>query len=256
MGNMFGSPMRVPTLMFVVLVAACSADPASSPKSAADEPHDDEVRTAEYDDAEEEPAKRESSPQAIPTDCASNGDSMCTPPTAFVERLCMSADPNVALAMFQKSMPWTRAYLRRNMEAWYVNGARQNPKKLKFGEEVIIVADRSQGPGGIRVSNSGSYDVYRWDGSCVSLMSDEVALKPPTTLEVAPIPWKLLDSSVQETLERDQRIVQGNEERRKACKELGEKGQEKCERAHLGLSRMIADYVRGGGELPVPKDLP
>ena len=256
---MVGSHMRASMLMLVLCVAACGTDRPSA-RTAGDEAsfNDSEESLASEEEQEEDgtEAPRKRAAQPIPTDCAADGNGVCTPPAAFVERLCMSSDPNVALAMFHKSSPWTRAYLRRDMEAWYVNGARQNPKKLKFGEEVIIVADRSQGPGGMQVSGSGSYDVYRWDGSCVSLMSDEVALRPPTTPEVAPIPWKLLDSGVQATLERDQRIVQGNEERRKACRELGEKAQQKCERALLGVSRLIAEYVRSGGELPAPKDLP
>jgi hypothetical protein len=253
--------MRAAMLMLVVSAAACGADPSPAKTAADDASGDDSEESFVSDEPEETteaPRKRSAKRAAepIPTECAADGNGACTPPAAFVEKLCLSPDPNVALAMFQKSTPWKRAYLRRDMEAWYVNGVRQNPQKLKFGEEVIIIADRSQGPGGIQVSGSGSYDVYRWDGSCVSLMSDEVALKPPTTPEVAPIPWKLLDSSVQATLERDQRIVQGNEERRKACKELSEKGQQKCERAHLGVSRLIAEYVRSGGELPAPKNLP
>jgi hypothetical protein len=250
--------MRASFVMLGLLVAC------STPKSSAHAPDSEELMepTEEESSAPESPAEdpaeeRAEAPRrevALPSRCA-GGNGMCTPPADFVERLCASGDPNVALAIFQKSTPWTRAYLRRDMEAWYVNGHRQSPKRLRFGEEVIIVADRSKTADGVQVSNAGSFDVYRWDGSCVSLMSDEVSLRAPTTPEVAPIPWKELDVDVQAALERDERIGQRNEERREACKELGEEGQQKCERAHLGLSRLIAEYVRSGAELPLPTGL-
>jgi hypothetical protein len=195
-------------------------------------------------------------PVALPTTCADPNAEICVPPPEFVERLCGTRYPNVALAMFQKGTPWTRAYVRvRKMEAWYVPAGRSRPHTLTFSEEVLIIADRSAGPGGIKVSGSGSYDVYRWDGSCVSVMSDEVSTLPPGSPDVALITWRHLDDGVRSALMEHQRIKFRNEMRVKSCKENA--AAKKCARARKGLSRMVADYVRHGRtKLPLPTQIP
>ena len=81
----------------------------------------------------------------IPTECATSGAKICTPPTAFVAKLCQSKSPDVALSMFRKSTPWTRAYLRRDMEAWYTGVRHSSPVQMVVDEEVIVVATRSGG---------------------------------------------------------------------------------------------------------------
>ena len=189
----------------------------------------------------------------LPTDCADTDSEICTPPKAFVQRLCRSTHPDVALAMFRKTSPWTRAYVRRNMEAWYTE-ARSRPRKLTFGEEVIIVFDRASHATGIRVSGSGSYDVLRWDGSCVSMMSDEIALRPPTTPDVARIPWRRLAPPIRNQLLEDTIVAQRAKQRRETCRQ--DPGGTRCTRADQGLSRMIAHYLRQGGEIPDPIRLP
>src|SRR6185436_7037314 len=61
-----------------------------------------EEAASQGDAHEEEPAALE-----IPTQCALSGAKICTPPTAFVAKLCQSKSPDVALSMFRKSTPWT-----------------------------------------------------------------------------------------------------------------------------------------------------
>ncbi len=204
--------------------------------------------------AEPEPAPP--GPMALPTTCADPKAELCVPPPVFVERLCASRYANVALAMFHKDTPWTRAYVRvRKMEAWYVQAGHSRPHTLTFGEEVIIIADRSAGPGGIKVSGSGSYDVYRWDGSCVSVMSDEVSTRQPTNPAVPPIAWRHLDDGIRHALMEHRKIQFRNDLRVKNCKE--NEAAKKCLRARTGLSRMVADFVRHGrAELPLPSSLP
>ncbi|MBW2458688.1 MAG: hypothetical protein JRI68_29590 [Deltaproteobacteria bacterium] len=205
---------------------------------------------------EPEPEPAPPQPMALPTGCADPNAEMCVPPPDFVERLCASRYPNVALAMFHKEAPWTRAYVRvRKMEAWYVQAGRSRPHTLTFAEELIIIADRSAGPGGMKVSGSGSYDVYRWDGSCVSVMSDEVSTRPPGNPDVAPIAWRHLDDRIRDALMEHRKIKFRNDLRVKNCKE--NEAAKKCLRARSGLSRMVADFVRHGRtELPLPDSVP
>jgi hypothetical protein len=191
-------------------------------------------------------------PMTMPTACSADS-AVCTPPPTFVKRMCKTTTPDLALTMFHKSSPWTRAYVRSNMEAWYASARRSQPRNLRYSEEVIIVADRSASPGGMQVSGTGSYDVYRFDGTCVSLMTDEVSLRRPATPDVAPIRFKRLDDNVQELLRSNTKIGFRYTKRREACKQFGEQAARRCERANVSLSRMVAEYVRTGGEVPEPK---
>src|SRR5262245_56198244 len=102
-GNMVDSTMRAPSLMLVLLVAACSADRPSPKNGSSTDSFEEESASSAEEAAEDDAAPHEAahhSKTAIPTSCASNGERVCTPPPEFVDKLCMSGDPNVALAMF------------------------------------------------------------------------------------------------------------------------------------------------------------
>jgi hypothetical protein len=192
---------------------------------------------------EEEPAALE-----IPTECATSGVKICTPPTPFVAKLCQSKSADLALSMFRKGTPWTRAYLRLRTEAWYMGVRRSSPVQLVLDEEVIVVASRSGGSGGIQVSGSGSYDVYRWDGKCVSVMEDEVSLRRPPVPESAPIEWQSLTEATHEALLDDRGIKSRRDAQHERCSK--DSSAPRCTEATAALARVIADYVRKGGKLP------
>ena len=217
---------------------ATAAPLGNPPEGVAAEP------TAPQDDAHaEEPAALE-----IPTECATSGAKVCTPPTSFVDKLCLSKSPDVALAMFRKSTPWTRAYLVRSMDAWYMGARRTSPVKMVLDEEVLVVASRSGGSSGIQVSGSGSYDVYRWDGRCVSVMEDEVSLRRPRAPESAPIVWTSLNDATRQALLDDRAIKSRSERLRDRCS--GDSSAPRCTEATAALVHLITDYVRRGGKLP------
>ena len=48
----------------------------------------------------------------------------------------------VALALFAKSSPWTRGYLKGDVEAWNASGGVSSGDKLLFDEEVIVLVRR------------------------------------------------------------------------------------------------------------------
>jgi hypothetical protein len=193
---------------------------------------------------EEKPAALE-----IPTECETSGAKVCMPPTSFVAKLCQSKSADVALSMFRKSTPWTRAYLRRDTDAWYMSARRSSPVKLVVDEEVIVVASRSGGSSGIQVSGSGSYDVYRWDGQCVSVMADEVSLRRPPAPRSAPIAWKSLNERTRGALLDDRGIKSRRDHlERDRCGD--DSSSARCTEETAALMRLIADYVRRGGKLP------
>jgi hypothetical protein len=153
----------------------------------------------------------------MPTACSKPGEKYCTPPIAFVKRLCGGFYPDVALGMFVKGTPWTRGYLNRNVEAWNASGGAASNDKLEFDEEVIVLHRRVADTGGMQVSGVGdSFDVIRWDGTCASLMTEEITLRPPPKAKHARIPWKSLALATREALLADDKIGQTDADRRTA----------------------------------------
>jgi hypothetical protein len=256
------------TPIVLVLLVGCAS--SSQPTTASDRPDSDSdpeapaappieaqkevTRVANL--ASEQLAATKARQRDIPNQCAVADAKVCSPPASFVEQLCKIQNPDVALAMFSKQMPWTRAWVRGNLEAWYASARRSRPRQLKYAEEVIVVATRGGGGSGVQVSGAGSYDVYRWDGSCVSLMEGEITFHQPATPDVAVIDWKHLDDGIKDALEKNQSIAFRSGKRRDACRDASEKGVKNCEKAEAGLSRSIAEYVRGGGDFPTPTLLP
>lgn len=196
------------------------------------------------------PGEREQKPGGpdIPTACATSGAKVCTPPSAFVDKLCQLKSPDLALTMFRQSTPWTRAYMGRRTEAWYMGARHSAPVQMAVDEEVIVLATRGGGSGGIQVSGSGSYDIYRWDGQCASVMADEVRSRRPPAPGSAPIVWQSLSGATHEALLDDRDIKVRRDQQQDRCSKDG--GGHRCTEATAALTRVIADYVRKGGKLP------
>jgi hypothetical protein len=205
----------------------------------------------------EEPEEKPT--QGLPTACAGERtDKLCLPPAAFAQRLCASAFPDAALAMFAKGTPWSRAYLRGNTEAWNASGGASSADKLVFDEEVLIVVHREVAAGGMTVSGaSGSYDVLRWDGTCASLSGEEVTTKLPPAPKSAKIPWRILSDALQNALRADEKVSRAVTERKKECHgvTVGDVSI-KCVKTDVALSLAIADAVRKGVAIPAPTKLP
>ena len=243
------SRIRLSSLGLVALGVAASCSAIEPAKAPATEP----AEAAVDPDAEREEKPPERVP--IPTACATDQGSFCLPEADFVEALCRTTRPNVALRMFSRDAPWTRAYLRRPVEAWYVGSGWSSPSLLAGGEEVLVLAERQPDMGGMKVSGAGSYDVLRWDGSCVSVMSNEIAVRGRAAGQVATISWRDLNDDIRQALEQNRRVQLRRKEQRKACRQPGQAAQRRCEQARAALSREIGTYIRQGGELPWPEFL-
>src|SRR6185503_13326120 len=202
----------------LLLPAACGGAPPPAPAAA---PTATAAASAAPDAAKpaEDPADKPYG--KIPTSCDSQTNGVCLPPAEFAKRLCGASYPEVALAMFSKGTPWTRGYLRREVEAWNASGGgpRSSSEKMAFEEEVVIVVYRAANTGGMTVSGAtGSYDVLRWDGSCASLMGEEVTTRAPLSPKHAKIPWKSLEDPTREALLANEKIGKFAAERKKECK--------------------------------------
>ena len=243
---------------FVLVACGGSAPEASAPDAPAEKGSD----APESSDASAEaPAEKgEAAPSSgIPTACANKGGGTCVPGKAFVQKLCAESYPGVALYMFANSSPWTRAYLRGKTKAWNASGgASDNSSFLEFDEEVLVLVERKADLGGMQVSGAGaSYDALRWDGSCVTLSSEEVTLDKPPSPKSAKVEWRFLDDNVQEALRKEEKVNEAFLARRKECKGAtsGEVSM-KCVKADQKLSDVIVAHLRGGGKLPTPTKVP
>ncbi|MCC6554377.1 MAG: hypothetical protein IT372_15455 [Polyangiaceae bacterium] len=246
-------------MLALPLSAACGGAAPAAPGPAAPPPAAD--KPADRDQTADKPAEtpEEAASRRIPTACAEGGDGkVCLPPRLFVKRLCEGIHPDIALALLARGTPFTRGYLTRDVEAWNASGGASSSDKLRLDEEVLVLFHRVPDTGGMVVSGSGGgYDVLRWDGSCASLMSEELRLRAPAKPKHAVIPWKSLDEKTRAALEADEKVGKAVTDRRKECRgaTMGEVSK-KCEKADRAMSATIVEYVRAGGSLPAPPPLP
>lgn len=180
-------------------------------------------------------------------------------PLRFVKKLCQKVNPDIALALFAKDTPWTRAYVSiRQADPFNGLGGPSSEQKLVFEEEVLVLYERKADMGGMTVSGVGSnYDLLRWDGSCATLSSNEVTLRRPPKPLHASIPWRNLDDATRNALLQDDRISKVASERKKECKgaTMGDVTA-KCEKAEKELNQRVADAVRNGTKVPAPSSIP
>lgn len=180
-------------------------------------------------------------------------------PKTFVKRLCAGAYPDLALLFFRQGSPWTRAYVAiREAEPFNGLSGPSSDEKLLFDEELLILSERRPDLGGMTVSGVGSsYDLLRWDGTCVTLSAQEVRLQRPPKPGNADITWRRLEDSTQNALLEDEHIAKAATERHKECKGVTMGAvSAKCEKADRELKTAIVSAIRGGRAVPPPSKTP
>jgi hypothetical protein len=245
------------SLPLLSLLVACAApqkpavEVASSPAPQAAEPAPESaaepvaVRAAISDPA----------PAPIPTECATTDKGLCLPDAEYAQKLCAGFYPEVALAMFGKDTPWTRMYLSGNTESWNASGGHAARTKLAFDEEVIVLTRRAPRTGGIVMTGVGdTFDVLRWDGSCVSLEAGEMTARKPPQAKRAPIAWPRLAETTKTALRAAPKVAASLDRLSKDCE--GDAAKTKCAKAEIALTNAIADHVRAGAALPLPARRP
>ena len=183
----------------------------------------------------------------VPNSCADKAAYLCTPPGEFVERLCAKPHQDVALALFDKSTPFTRLYLKGKID------------ELLFDEEVLALRFHAQPKGGMIVgSGKGTYDVLRWDGSCSRGLEAEVLTKSrPPRPRAAHVQWHRVGGRMQSALIASSEAVKhAHSKRGKECKgAMSGDVSAACEKADAALVDAIVDYVRSGEALPDPEGM-
>ena len=243
-----------PHLSVLALVAGCggssteATQPVASSDASAATSSAAPVATSGANDAEAEAT-------TFPEKCKQQGNA-CLPPRKWVERLCPAGNPDVALALFRKGSPFTRAYLAADVK-WNASGSSDGSDKIPYDEEVIVLKEYKPNTNGIQVSGAGaSYDVTRWDGSCITLQSGELTFNAPPSAKHAKVDFHVLTDATQDTLLKDEKISKTNADRRKECKgvSIGSVSA-KCAKLVDQLSELVVVYVQQGGDVPTPEKL-
>jgi hypothetical protein len=233
-------------------LAGCGGGAASQPDPAAPGPvasaapaaGGSETAAAGEPSAAPSPAPSTSTASALPTACADKGADVCTPPAAFVERLCAKPSQDLALTLFGTAMPFSRLYLRGKID------------EFVSGEEVLALRYHAVPKNGIKVgSGAGSYDVLRWDGTCSMAVDADVLTKArPPRLRAAKVAWhRLADRTQTALIAASDAVKKAHSRRGKECKgAMSGDVSAGCEKADLALVDAVVEYIRGGGSVPAP----
>jgi hypothetical protein len=243
---------------FGVLSAACGVGKPAEAPVAESKPAESSADAAAPADAKAEPAAEAGGGggEGVPTKCFKSG-ATCSPDPKFVKRLCNGKYPSLGLYLFSNPA-WTRGYLTRRTQAWNASGGASDSGWVEFDEEVLILYARVPDAGGMQVSGAGgSYDALRWDGSCVTLQSEEVTMSKAPSPKYPPIDFRYLDDDTQEALRKDEKVNKAWQARRAECKGATSGDVSlKCVKADENLTKTVIAFVRGGGSIPEPKKLP
>lgn len=210
-------------------------------------------------------AKTEEAPAPLPTSCTT-GDTgalkdmkLCLPEKSYAKKLCGGIYPEVALNLFGKGTPWSRVYLAGDVEAWNASGGLTHRAKLAFDEEVIVLGKHGAASmGGVVMTGAqASYDVLRWDGSCVSVMEGEITTKRPPAPKPAEVKFSRLEENTRRALLAEPKVKAAYDAIGKACASVSSAAEKKaCEKADRAFTTSIVDAVRNGASLPAPSRRP
>lgn len=247
--------MRGALLIPLLTAVACGGSqpaPSTTPTAASD-PAPKEL--ASTDPATTKPAAF--APKGIPASCATN-DGVCAPDGEFAARMCNGSFPDVALVLFQKDSPFTRMYLRGDVDGWNAEGGLSARAKLIFDEEVLVLKRREAPKNGIIVGGAGAgYLVIRWDGNCYTLSDGELTTRKPPAPKHSQIPWRYLGERVRDALTQNPKVLAAYQRRGKECKGATSGDVSKaCEQADAALSDAVVSEIKNGLAVPTPEKIP
>jgi hypothetical protein len=250
----------------LLLLAACSSSVPEPEEPSSEEPTSEELAELQARVAKAK-AKRAKKARlaraAIPAECADADDEGCLPPQQWVNKLCNGVYPEVALHMFRGGTPWTRVFSKARAPALNAasGGTSLSDEKVDMHEELIALRRNDEArktrAGEMTMGDIAGYDFLRWNGSCVTLHDGEFSAKKPRRVSHARVEWKWLSEATQEALSSDLDVREAFLERRKECRgaTMGRVSKE-CVKRDKYLMDAIVEYVREGGELPQPSELP
>lgn len=178
------------------------------------------------------------------------------PDAAFVKRLCNGAFPDVALAILGRDTPFSRIYMKGDVDAWNAEVASVRARLL-FDEEMLVLKRKTAPANGILVGAGTGYLVLRWDGNCYTLEDGELTAKKPPQPKHGPIPWRQLADATRDALLKRANVLAAYRRRGKECKgAMSGVVTVACERADTALSAAVVAEIRAGMVLPTPDRVP
>jgi hypothetical protein len=238
---------------------AAATNGAKAPNASSTNADDGAVTTTTLSAKVDAPAAAAAQGEAMPTACEREGQiknaKLCVVPQTFAKKLCSGTYPEIALSMFAKGTPWTRLWLAGDVEAWNASGGRTARTKLSFDEEVLILAKHgaAQSGGIVMTGAMASYDVLRFDGSCVSVLEGELTTARPPIAKPAVIAWTRLEEGTRHALLASPKVKATEAAFEKACNVSDKKA---CEKAERAFTQAILEHVRSGASLPEPSRRP
>lgn len=241
--------MRNVWYLAAALLMACGSSNSQPSKSPA-------VKTVAHSTQRVAPRKSAVTAAGLPARCE-RAQWPCTPPRAWVARLCEDVYPDVALHMFSPESPWQRFYLLKDSEPVNASGgASLLGDKMRRGEEVIVLK-RNRTNNGVFTSDIGGYDILRWNGACATVHDGEFAVKPLAYVGHAYLNWRELGLPLRQALEADPTVGAVYLEKRRQCRSASVgRVTADCEDYDRKLVEHVVRYVRDGGKLPKPTKTP
>lgn len=247
---------RVVTIAVPLVAVACGSSPKAPAAAASSSEAPTEPAPSASAAAPPSPSAA-AAPAGLPSACATNDGGVCGMDPGFVQRLCNGAFPDVALALFAPGLPFSRVYLRGDVDGWNADGGKSARARLRFEEEVLVLKRRPVPKGGIVVGAGGGYVVMRWDGNCYTLDDGEVVTKKPPSPRHAPLQWHLYDSGTKDALLKSPKVLAAFQRRGKECKgAMSGDVTKACEQADNALADAVVDEIRRGTSIPTPAKLP
>jgi hypothetical protein len=201
------------------------------------------------------PAEEPALAAPVPERCEARNNA-CLPASSWAQRLCGDVYEDLALYMFREGTPWTRFYMKHGLNA--VNGWGPTVHEdLVAREEVLVIGHRGN-DGMLQVEeSSGTYDVLRWNGSCVTLDVNEVTSRTPPEPLNSRIEWWSLSAAMRDTLIQKRPVAEVLKERDHACKgaSVG-RASARCLQLDQEFMKTVASVVRQTPDLPPPASVP
>lgn len=246
-------------MIAISTLAACgSSAPARSPEASPGPEASSLSSPADPANAQATPPPAPAAASGVPSACASADAPVCVPDSAFVKRMCNGSFPDVALLLMARDAPFTRMYMKGDVDGWNADGGASARARLRFDEEMLVLRRRAPPSGGIVVGSGGAgYLVMRWDGNCYTLEDAELTTRRPAAPKHASMPWRLYAERTKEALLKSPKILAAYQRRGKECKgAISGEVSRACEQADTALSAAIVSEIRGGLTVPAPEHLP
>jgi hypothetical protein len=169
-----------------------------------------------------------------------------------VLKLCGGKNPDVAVSLFASDSPLERRYVRmQEIDAMNTLGGPSSGDKLVFDEEVIMLDGSSPSPSELSVSGANGHHVLRLDGTCATVMDDELTATRPPAPRYAQLTWGHLDASIQDALLVDPNVKAKRRAFRTACyASFRPRADPRCDNARQALADAVVKAIHAPISLP------